>query len=656
MIRERLGRGPAGRTGRSMQRVTGGAGLLVVGALLLAACGASTATRPQSGGVVTFAEAPSAPPNYILPMESSTYFSVNNTNQFMQLMYLPLYWYGQKGEPVLNPSLSVARPPVFSDHNTVVNITLKHWQWSNGAPITARDVIFWMNLLSAVTDPKAPSVGSSSAPGPGWGGAVPGAFPANLVSYEVTGTYSLQFKLNSSYNPTRFTYNELSQIYPLPQASWDKLSSGGAVGNYDTSAVARVPVAGTTPTQYQPADPGTATSGALAVAQYLNLQSQDLATYQTNPLWQVVDGPFRLTQFTSSGFVKMVPNKNYSGPAKPTISAFEELPFTSDAAEFNDLHNGSLTIGYIPAQDVSQRASLERTEGYSYAPWYSFSTVYAPYNFTNPKAGPIFKQLYFRQAFQSLVNQPQYIKDFEAGIGRTNSGPVPEYPPHNPDESSLEAKGQYYPYDSSKAVSLLRDHGWTVRPGGSTTCTRPGAATGDCGPGIAAGAALNFSMIYASGSTALTNEMEALQSTLRSAAGITLSLKSAPFSQVISTAFNGCTFSTPCSSWDLADWGGGWTYYPDVLPTGGSVFYTGNNPGDYSNPVNDANIRATHTAPTSAEETAALFKYQDYLVQQLPVVWMPDTPYQLTMYKTALHGLIPQGVFDEIYPQDYSLG
>ena len=349
MIRERLGRGPAGRTGRSMQRVTGGAGLLVVGALLLAACGASTATRPQSGGVVTFAEAPSAPPNYILPMESSTYFSVNNTNQFMQLMYLPLYWYGQKGEPVLNPSLSVARPPVFSDHNTVVNITLKHWRWSNGTPITARDVIFWMNLLSAVTDPKAPSVGSSSAPGPGWGGAVPGAFPANLVSYEVTGTYSLQFKLNSSYNPTWFTYNELSQIYPLPQASWDKLSSGGAVGNYDTSAVARVPVAGTTPTQYQPADPGTATSGALAVAQYLNLQSQDLATYQTNPLWQVVDGPFRLTQFTSSGFVKMVPNKNYSGPAKPTISAFEELPFTSDAAEFNDLHNGSLTIGYIPA-------------------------------------------------------------------------------------------------------------------------------------------------------------------------------------------------------------------------------------------------------------------------------------------------------------------
>jgi len=35
---------------------------------------------------------------------------------------------------------------------------------------------------------------------------------------------------------------------------------------------------------------------------------------------------------------------------------------------------------------------------------------------------------------------------------------------------------------------------------------------------------------------------------------------------------------------------------------------------------------------------------------------MPDTPYQLTMYKSNLKGLLPQGVFDEIYPQLYSLG
>jgi hypothetical protein len=34
---------------------------------------------------------------------------------------------------------------------------------------------------------------------------------------------------------------------------------------------------------------------------------------------------------------------------------------------------------------------------------------------------------------------------------------------------------------------------------------------------------------------------------------------------------------------------------------------------------------------------------------------MPAAPYQLTIYKKGLRGLVPQGIFAEIYPQDYSL-
>jgi hypothetical protein len=33
---------------------------------------------------------------------------------------------------------------------------------------------------------------------------------------------------------------------------------------------------------------------------------------------------------------------------------------------------------------------------------------------------------------------------------------------------------------------------------------------------------------------------------------------------------------------------------------------------------------------------------------------MPTIPYQLTMYKSNLKGLVPQGVYDEIYPSEYS--
>ncbi|MHB8394238.1 MAG: ABC transporter substrate-binding protein [Candidatus Dormibacteria bacterium] len=632
------------------------AGVATAAALFVAACGGTTAPKTVSGGVVTFAEGASAPPSYIFPMASGSYFSVTNLSDFSQIMYPPLYWFGNAGQPVLNKSLSIANPPVFSNNNTVVNITLKHWQWSNGTPITSRDVVFWMNLLSAATDPSSPTVGTSTAPGPGWGAAVSGAFPANLISYTAVGQYGVKMTLNASYNPTWFLYNELSQITPLPQASWDKLTATGTVGNYDASAEARSAVSGTSPVQYQPTNPGTGTTGALGVAQFINLQSQDLTTYQSNPMWQVASGPFVLNQYTTSGFVKMVPNKNYSGSPKPTISAFEELPFTSDTAEYNALHNGSLTIGYIPSQDLPQKAQLQKQQNYSFAPWYNFGFVYFPYNFTNPTAGPIFKQLYFRQAFQSLVNQPQYIKDFWGGIGSIDNGPVPTYPAKNADESPLEANGQIYPYSTSKAVSLLKDNGWTVNPGGTSVCKKAGSAAGDCGAGVAAGAAANFTLLYQAGVTALTNEMEALQSTLKSVAGIDLTLSSAPFGQVISTAFGGCTPTSPCTNWQFANWGGGWVYSPDYLPTGGELFSTGasSNPGYYNSSTANSLIAATHTAATAAAETAALFKYQDYIGQQLPVVFMPNIPYQLTMYKSNLNGLVPQGVFDEVYPQYYS--
>jgi peptide/nickel transport system substrate-binding protein len=637
----------------------------VAASLFVVACGNSPSTsKSTSGGVVTFAEGPSAPPNYIFPLMSGTYFSVTNISDFSQIMYPPLYWFGTNGEPTFNKTLSIANAPVFSDSNTVATITMKHWQWSNGTPITARDVIFWMNLLSAAVDPNSPAVGSSSAPGPGWGAAVPGGFPENVKSYKQTGTYSLQFNLNASYNPKWFLYNELSQITPLPQASWDELSASGPVGNSDAGAESRVVLTGAnTPASctaaapcYVPGNPGTGTTGALGVAQFLNNQSQNLTSYSTNPFWQVVSGAFKMTEFTTGGFVKMVPNKDYSGSPQPTISAFELEPYTSDTAEFDALKTGSLTIGYIIPTDIAQEASLEKTEGYSYAAWSDFGIVYFPYNFTNPTAGPIFKQLYFRQAFQSLVNQEEYLKDFGADIGSANNGPVPTFPAKNPDESPLEAGGQVYPYDASKAVTLLKDNGWTVNPAGTSVCSKPGTAAGDCGAGITANQPLSFSLLYASGSTALTNEMQAMQSTMKQKAGIVLGLSQQPFSDVIDTAFGGCTTATPCSKWDLADWGGGWVFSPDYFPSGEELFETGasSNAGDYSNPTNDANIVASNVASTLSAETTALFKYEDYLAKQLPVVWMPNGPYELVMYKSNLKGLVPQGVYDEVYPQDYA--
>jgi peptide/nickel transport system substrate-binding protein len=396
------------------------------------------------------------------------------------------------------------------------------------------------------------------------------------------------------------------------------------------------------------------------VAQFLNSQSQDLSTYARNPLWQMVDGPFTLTQFTTDGFAKFEPNKDYSGAPKPTISAFEELPFTTDAAEFNAVESGSVTIGYIPIPDLKQAASVDSAEGYRVSPWYAYGFNYVAYNFTDPTLGPIFSQLYFRQAAQSLINQPEYIKDFLDGYGLVTNGAVPAFPKDNPFESPLVEKGVVYPYDPSKAVSLLRANGWTVVPGGTSYCARAGGAAGDCGSGIKKGQELKVPVLVGSGNTALMDEMDAMQSTMASKAGIDLELSQEPISDIVSVEYNNCTFASPCPDWAMtaSSTYPSWTYSPFFLPTGETLFETGaaSNLGDYSNPVDDANIRATNTTVNSKAETAAIFKYENYLAEQLPHAWIPCAPWQVTVYKKTLSGVVPQDASVIIYPQQYRVG
>ena len=207
-------------------------------------------------------------------------------------------------------------------------------------------------------------------------------------------------KLNGSYGPNFFTGNELSQITPIPQHAWDKTSASSQVGNYDET-----------------------TAGAQAVLSYLESQSKDLKTYATNPLWQTVDGPWKLSGYTLSGKVTFTPNKSYSGPAKPKMSEFVEVPFTSADAEYNALRAGDLTVGYIPANDYSTVPEIQAL-GYNVAPWqvYGFNSLFI--NFNNPTLGPAFRQLYFRQALQYLLDQQLQISKVFSGYAQPDYGMV----------------------------------------------------------------------------------------------------------------------------------------------------------------------------------------------------------------------------------------
>ncbi len=608
--------------------------------LIAAACGSSaisTSTTSASNAnttVATWAQAPQDPPNYIFPFMSLAFFSVSNSEQFQYLMFRPLYWFGNGSTPNLNPSLSLANSPSYSNGSTTVTITLKPYKWSNGETVTTQNVMFWMNMLHAE---KA-----------NWAGYAPGTIPDDVKSITINSPTEMTFTLTGAVNSYWFTYNELSQITPMPNA-WDVTSTTGAPNSGGCATAAY----------------GTADAACTAVYTFLSKQAgydpanpkaanNSLSTYATNPLWQVVDGPWKLSSFDAEGNVTFVPNTSYSGPIKPTIKKFVELPFTSDTAEFNALVGGKVNVGYLPTQDITQATTNPlvagpnnpRLSNFTLDPLYGWAINYFPYNFdstgNNGTVGKVFSQLYVRQAIQLLVDQPLYNEKIYKGYAVPTYGPVPTEPANNFVSSTV--KDNPYPYSPAKAIALLKAHGWKVVPGGTTTCASPGTGSTQCGAGIPAGTPLSFQLQYASGTNAITELMTAEKASWATA-GIQMTLSQASFNTVIGNA-------TPCPSgcsWQLENWGGGWIFSPDYYPSGEDIFQTGagSNSGNYSDATNDANIKATNVTQTP------LTAYENYLAKQLPVIFQPNVASQLTEIQKGLSGVTPQNPLLALTPENW---
>ncbi len=538
------------------------------------------------GGTVTWAQGPQSPPTYIFPLANAQTFSVTNLSQFQALMYRPLYWFGNDNRATINYDYSLASKPVFSDQNRKITIKLNNrYSWSDGEKLTSANVLFFMDLL--IANPTK------------FGAYAPGLLPDNVASVSAPDATSVVFELKKSYNSTWFLYNQLSEITPLPLA-WDR-----------TSLSAPVPRSYSRPTKSQ----------ARAVYEFLDAQAKNTSKWASSPLWSVVDGPWKLRSFSNTGEADFVPNPTYGGPSKPTISEFKELPFTGEQAELNVAKTGpdNLTIGWIPAANLPQSSSVKK-EGYKVFNAFNFSYNFFPLNLNNPKFGKVFQQLYFRQAFQMLVNQPGWIHAFFNGAAIATEGPIP-INPTNAFNDKLDSTGLYH-FDIRAAKKLLTAHGWAIE-GGSAVCRRPGSGATHCGAGVPAGLSLSFNLDYQAGPVALDQEMRDLKSNAAQV-GINLQLTTHPFASVISTATQ-CTPKQPTCKWTAQNWGGGWVYSPDFYPSGEVLFQTHAvaNFENWSDPTADRLIAASTTGSDQVAQ-ANLSKYQDYVIRQVPVVWLPN--------------------------------
>jgi peptide/nickel transport system substrate-binding protein len=588
-------------------------------ALTAAGCSSSGSSTPSStssgaavkGGTATIALPPGTTYNWAFPFYAITNASVYNDQQFEWLMYRPLYMFGNNTDTSvsINYALSPAGAPVYSNGGKTAVVNLKGWKWSDGETVGASSLIFFLNMAEAE---KA-----------NWYAYSAGLLPDNIVSYKATGPDQVTFQLNGDYSSLWYTYNQLSELNPMPPA-WDvtslgaKAGSGGCISDSAADGWAK----------------------CKAVYTFLTAQSKIASTYATSPLWSVVDGPWKMSSFSTAGQVTMVANKAYSGSPKPQLSALKFVPYTSDTAEYTALKTGSIDVGYIPTQDLAQKpanSSLPAVNplGSSYylEPFFNYGIEYAQPNFNNPQVGFLVRQLYIRQALQYAMDQPGIDKAIWRGYAVPGAGAVPTDPSNQfipSDERENGGQGPY-PYDPAKATALLTSHGWKS-VGGVMTCQD----AAKCGSGITTGTQLKLTYVYSTGIAAATAMWQAIKSE-ESQVGIDINLVGQSFDTIIGESAPCAPMSSKCNVQVFAY--GGWDFDgPGFEPTGEPLFATGagSNSGNYSDPTMDKLIQETHTSSS----LSAFDQYANYAAQQLPFMFVPSpNPYQISAVTSSLHGV-----------------
>ncbi|MBF9072700.1 peptide ABC transporter substrate-binding protein [Streptacidiphilus fuscans] len=574
---------------------------VAAGSLLTGCTGGSGSSSSASSDSVNYALPANFTPNWILPIGTAAHLNTNNIS-IAATLWEPLVAYdGSTGTIGWNKAASIASAADFAPDGKSVTITLGNRHWSDGTPITSRDVEFWFDLIKAN---KAQ-----------WANYNAGKAPDNWTGFTAIDAQHFTITFDKAYNPQWMLANELSMITPLPQHAWDKTGASAPVSDAD-----RTP------------------AGAQQVWNYLNTAAKNISAYATGPLWKTVSGPYTIGAYSTSGKVVLTANPKYDGGEKAGIKTVNLLPFTTTTAEENALRAGQVDYGYIDSTDLDQQSSFTNL-GYTVKPWTGWAITYMPYNFDNPTMGPVFKQLYARQAIQTSIDQDTLAKVVFNGTAVPGYGPIPQA--QSSDFLSPVQKANPYPFSTSKAKALLTAHGWTEQ-NGVMVCTDPGTSAAQCGAGVAQGTKFQMQVLSQSGSTVTDNMMSAIQSSLANS-GIGLSIKTAPVNSVLSQTPQ-CTASQSICSWQLSFFGTAGSWYFPAFPTGDSLFQSqgGSNFGSYADPALDGLI----TASTTSNSNQAVQEYSAAAADDLPVIWLPEPDYQISVIRNGLGGFAQDSLAD----------
>lgn len=409
--------------------VAAGTGIVVTHEHAVARTAAASRGAPKAsghvGGTIVDALPAQTDITWYFPLENSGNASLYNA-QLTNLLYKPLIYIDSNYS--IGYRHSIAQRITYGPSGTVYHVYLNpKWHWSDGLPVTTKDVLFTWHVAKAASNPKA------AKPWP-WYGAGSGDVPQGVKSVTANGPYEFTVTLKQPANQEWFIYNGLA---------------GGAFTPLPAQLFNRYP-----------------RNMAKELA-YLGNQA-------TNPKADsVIDGPFRLAQAVQSQAWTLVPNPKYDGHT-PAYSRLVFAYETSSTAEFAALKTGQVQVGYLPLGEYGARGELT---GDRLRPGYGFAYFDTELNF-HPNApgglGKVFSQLYVRQALQMGIDQAGIAKVIYHGYAVPQYGPIPQRPGTIYEDKALSGLDAF---SVTKGKALLMAHGWRMKNGVMTKGTQKLAFT-----------------------------------------------------------------------------------------------------------------------------------------------------------------------------------
>ena len=203
--------------------------------------------------------------------------------QIANVLYRPLLWIDP--EHKVDPALSIADHVDVIGNGTGFHVALKPWTWSDGAPITADDVLYFLEVGRRL--------------GETWSCAGQASMPGIIQDFRIDGPHDFTVTLASKVNPEAFILNGLGLLLPLPRHAW---------GGISTDAMWQ-----------RQSDPA---------------------------FFTVVSGPYKLGRFELSRYLTLQANPAYSGP--PPHIARIVVNFLEGTSELRALQSGEADVANLP--------------------------------------------------------------------------------------------------------------------------------------------------------------------------------------------------------------------------------------------------------------------------------------------------------------------